>query len=76
MDAIKLLVIEDDEDQRELLRETLEDYFGPGTVVGVGSRLEALAQEPGLEKKLLARVSSRELNVRQVLAKVSLWWGG
>lgn len=42
---LKLLIIEDDADQRELLRETLEDYFGRGVVTGVGSKVEALAQD-------------------------------
>ncbi|MGH7214273.1 MAG: diguanylate cyclase [Tepidisphaeraceae bacterium] len=42
---LKLLLIEDDEDQRELIRETLEDHFGKGCVVGAGTRAEALAQE-------------------------------
>ena len=34
MDKLKLLIIEDDVDQHDLLRETLEDYFGGITVVG------------------------------------------
>lgn len=42
---LRLLIIEDDVDQRELIRETLENHFGPGTVVGVDSRKEALAQD-------------------------------
>lgn len=44
MEKLKLLIIEDDPDQRELLRETLEDHFGRGTVVAVGSREQALEQ--------------------------------
>jgi diguanylate cyclase (GGDEF)-like protein len=43
----RLLIIEDDSDQRELIREALEDYFGAGTCVGVGSLQEALRQELG-----------------------------
>lgn len=43
MAKLKLLIIEDDPDQLELMRETLEDYFGRDTVVGVGTRREALA---------------------------------
>jgi two-component system cell cycle response regulator len=42
---LKLLIIEDDADQRELIRETLEDHFGRDTVVGVDSRASALAQD-------------------------------
>ncbi len=45
VERIKLLIIEDDNDQRELIRETLEQHFGPGTTVGVSSCAEALAQD-------------------------------
>lgn len=45
MEKLRLLIIEDDADQRELIRETLEDYFGRGTVVGVGSLQDALGQD-------------------------------
>ncbi|HEY1628222.1 MAG TPA: diguanylate cyclase, partial [Tepidisphaeraceae bacterium] len=44
MDKLKLLIIEDDPDQRELIRETLEDHFGRGTVVAVSTQAQALAQ--------------------------------
>jgi two-component system, cell cycle response regulator len=40
---LRLLVVEDDADQRDLIRETLEEHFGRGTTVGVGSRRDALA---------------------------------
>ena len=43
MERLRLLIIEDDADQRELIRETLEDHFGRGTVVAVESRAAALA---------------------------------
>lgn len=42
MDQLKLLIIEDDIDQLELMRETLEEHFGEGTVHGVGTRREAM----------------------------------
>jgi two-component system cell cycle response regulator len=42
---LKLLIIEDDADQRELIRETLEDHFGRGTVVAVDGRKAALEQD-------------------------------
>jgi len=42
---LKLLIVEDDADQRELIVETLTDHFGAGTVTGVGSRAEALRQD-------------------------------
>ena len=43
----RLLIIEDDTDQRELIQEALEDYFGPETCTGVGSLKDALRQELG-----------------------------
>ncbi len=44
MAKLKLLIIEDDADQRDLIRETLEDHFGRGTVASAGSKAEALAE--------------------------------
>jgi two-component system cell cycle response regulator len=44
VDKLKLLIIEDDADQRELIRETLEDHFGRGTVTAVATREAALQQ--------------------------------
>ena len=43
MDDLKLLIVEDDADQRDLIRETLEGHFGPGTVTAVETRAAALA---------------------------------
>ena len=45
MNSLRLLIIEDDPDQRELIREQVEDRFGRGTVVGVGTRKEALGHD-------------------------------
>ena len=42
---LKLLVVEDDVDQRDLIRETLEGHFGPGTVTAVGTRAAAQAMD-------------------------------
>jgi diguanylate cyclase (GGDEF)-like protein len=42
---LKLLVIEDDPDQRELIRHTLEEHFGPGTVMGGASIGDALRHD-------------------------------
>jgi diguanylate cyclase (GGDEF)-like protein len=42
---LRLLIIEDDPDQRELIGETLEAHFGAGTVSAAASRKEAMAQE-------------------------------
>ena len=54
MEKLKLLIIEDDADQRELMSETLEDHFGAGTVVPVGSRREAMEQDLGAFDLILA----------------------
>ncbi len=45
METLKILIIEDDEDQRELMRETLEDHFGPGIVVAADCCATALSQD-------------------------------
>jgi two-component system cell cycle response regulator len=42
---LKLLIIEDDVDQLELIREQVEDRFGRGTVVGVNTRREVVEQD-------------------------------
>jgi diguanylate cyclase (GGDEF)-like protein len=44
LDSIKLLIIEDDPEQLDLLRHTLDSHFGPNTVVGAGSVSDALLQ--------------------------------
>jgi two-component system cell cycle response regulator len=45
---IRLLVVEDDDDQRELIGQTLTDHFGEGTVESVAS-IASAARQP-LEK--------------------------
>jgi two-component system cell cycle response regulator len=47
VDQLKLLIVEDDPDQRDLIRETLEDHFGKGTVVAVESRAAAADHDYG-----------------------------
>ncbi len=44
-EKLRLLVVEDDADQRDLICETLEEHFGRGTTVGVGSRQDALSTD-------------------------------
>lgn len=43
--AVRLLVIEDDPDQRELINETLVDHFGPGSVEVAATCAAALQRE-------------------------------
>jgi two-component system, cell cycle response regulator len=45
VEQLKFLIIEDDVDQRELIRETLEDHFGASAVTGVGDIKSALEQD-------------------------------
>ena len=45
--SLKILIIEDDLDQRELIRETLEEHFGGQTVAEAGSIREALGLDLG-----------------------------
>jgi len=42
MESLKLLIVEDDADQRELICETLQQHFGAGTVQAVESAAAAL----------------------------------
>ncbi len=44
-EPVKLLVVEDDSDQLELIGETLEDHFGRGCVMEASSMAEALRQD-------------------------------
>ena len=67
METLKLLIIEDDADQRDLIRETLEDHFGRGTVTAVGNRLEALAKSVE-EFDLILAMDSSNLADLQALA--------
>ena len=45
LESLKLLLIEDDPEQRELIRLTLENHFGSGTVSGAGGIAEALQHD-------------------------------
>jgi two-component system cell cycle response regulator len=47
VDKLRLLIVEDDDDQRQLIRETLEDHFGANTVRGVASSRAALELDLG-----------------------------
>lgn len=53
-DKIKILIIEDDPDQRELIRETLEGHFGAGTVAEAESKASALSQDLGAYDLILS----------------------
>ena len=42
MDQLRLLIVEDDPDQRDLIRQRLEAHFGPGTVEGAPTIAQTL----------------------------------
>jgi len=67
---LKLLIIEDDADQRDLIVETLEDHFGKGTVVGVGSRAEALNQDVASFDMILSDYNLPDGSGMQLLEEV------
>src|SRR5688500_5291709 len=67
---LRLLIIEDDPDQRELIREQVEDRFGRDTVVGVGSRREALEQDPASFDLILTDYNLPDGSGMEVLADV------
>ncbi len=70
MEPLKLLIIEDDPDQRELIREQVEDRFGRGTVVGVGSRKEALQHDLGTFDLILTDFNLPDGTGMDVLADI------
>ena len=70
MERLKLLIIEDDIDQRDLIRETLEDHFGRGTVVGVESKRAALEQDLGTFDLILSDYNLPDGTGMELLSEV------
>lgn len=70
MDTLKLLIIEDDADQRELIREQVEERFGAGTVVGVESRQAAVAQDLGSFDLILCDYNLPDANGLELLGEI------
>jgi diguanylate cyclase (GGDEF)-like protein len=67
---LKLLIIEDDPDQSELIRETLEERFGAGTVAAAASRAEALRQDLGSFDLILSDYNLPDANGMQLLQEI------
>jgi two-component system cell cycle response regulator len=77
---LKFLVIEDDADQRDLIRETLLDSFrakpgggnagGGATVVAVGSKAQALAQDVSAFNLILSDYNLPDATGLEVLAEL------
>lgn len=70
MERLKLLIIEDDPDQRELIREVVEERFGAGTVVGVDSRKAAVAQDLAAFDLILCDYNLPDANGLEVLGEI------
>jgi len=70
VEQLKLLIIEDDADQRDLIRETLEDHFGSGTVVGVESRAAAMKQDLASFDLILSDFNLPDASGLEVLADI------
>lgn len=70
MDKLRILIIEDDADQRELIAETLEDHFGRGTVVGAGDREATLAQDLAAFDLILADYNLPDCNGIELLEQI------
>lgn len=68
--SIRILIIEDDDDQRELMRETLEDRFGPGTTSGAAGGQEALAQDLAAFDLILSDYNLPDGNGLDLLEKI------
>jgi two-component system cell cycle response regulator len=71
MEKLKLLIVEDDADQRELMRETLEDHFGAAvSVVAVGSKADAMAEDLGAFDLILSDYNLPDATGMDLLAEV------
>ena len=70
MNQIKLLIIDDDADQRSLTSEVLEDRFGARCVIGVGSGAEAMNQQLGNFDLILCDWNLPDTNGLELLEKI------
>lgn len=67
---LRILLVEDDCDQRELIRQTLEDHFGVGTVVEADGRAAALAHDLKAFDVILADYNLPDCNGIELLEDV------
>ncbi len=70
MNNTRLLLIDDDADQRDLCREVLEDRFGMGCVVQAGNGVEALAQPLEAFDLILCDWNLPDCNGLELLGKI------
>lgn len=70
MSQLKLLIIDDDIDQRELTREVLEDRFGKGCVDEAGTGVDALSMELGSYHLILSDYNLPDTNGMELLDQI------
>ncbi len=70
MQKIRLLIIEDDPDQRLLIVETLEDHFGKGTVVSATSMADAMRHDLATFDLILSDYNLPDCNGIQLIEAV------
>ncbi len=70
MERIKLLIVEDDADQRQLIGETLEEHFGPHTVQTVASGAAALQMDLGGFDLILTDFNLPDLTGMDLLVRI------
>jgi diguanylate cyclase (GGDEF)-like protein len=70
VDRLRLLIIEDDQDQRELIREAVEYHFGPGTVVEAATCKVALQHDLDSFDLILSDYNLPDANGLDVLDRI------
>lgn len=69
-EQIKLLIVEDDVDQLALIRETLEEHFGPGTVMAAETGGQALALDLNSFNLILTDYNLPDISGMELLEKI------
>ncbi len=70
MDTIRLLIVEDDPDQRQLIVETLEKHFGPATVKAVDCGAAALQLDLAAFDLILTDFNLPDVSGMDLLGKI------
>jgi two-component system cell cycle response regulator len=70
IERLRLLIVEDDADQRQLIGETLEEHFGAETVRAVESGAEALRLDLGAFDLILTDFNLPDITGMELLEKI------